>query len=113
MAPSKRPQLTTFDTVEQIDAVIAKLERRAEPLRQRLAPLERDLAMLSKLRQAKLAGKAGGKAKRKSKHDIEKALEIYDRYGGRGALKHTVDALGIPTRTMSRILLARQKNSWP
>lgn len=109
MVAPKRSRDPRYDTVEQIDALIAKLERRAAPLREKLVPLERDLAVLRKLRQTKLAGKAGGKARRKSKHDVEKALRIYDEYGGRGALKHTVEATGIPTRTMSRILAARQE----
>jgi hypothetical protein len=97
----RRRILSPEEDLARIDREIAKLEARAVPLRDKLHPIEDTLRELKKSRQAKEAGSAGGRAKRRTKHDYESAFKTYDAWGGRGALTETAKRHGIPMRTLS------------
>ncbi|MDZ4363719.1 hypothetical protein [Brevundimonas sp.] len=97
----RRRTLSLEEDLARIDREIAKLEVIAVPLRDKLHLIEGALGELKKSRQAKEAGSAGGRAKRRVKHDYESAFKTYDALGGRGALTQTAKRHGIPLRTLS------------
>lgn len=93
-----------------IEQRIEWLERQAAPLRAALAPIEEELRLLTKRRQSKAAGRAGGCASRKSKHNYALAFSEYDAWEGRrGGLKAIAELRGIPIRTLSWALARRPK----
>lgn len=105
---TRKRSLSLEEELARIDRELAKLEARAAPWRAKLAPIQDALHELRKSRQAKEAASAGGRAKRRPKHDYESAFRAYDEWQGSGALTQTAKLHQIPIRTFSSVLAKRK-----
>lgn len=106
---TRKRVLTLEEELARIDREIERLDEKAAPWRIKLAPIQAELHQLHKIRQAKEAGSAGGRAIRQPKHDYESAFRTYDEWIGSGALTQTAKQHGIPIRTFSWALDKRSK----
>lgn len=103
-----RSETLVEDEIRLIDQEVEALRRKSQPLRDALGPIDRQIRALVRRRNAKVAGRLGGRTTRSPRHDEARVCAVYQKLcteGGRyGAFKATMEKTKIPKSSLQRIL---------